>query len=339
MSELTLLPTLREALAAARANDKARTRELVKQAIVIDSMSEPVWHWLSSIADCPTESFAALEKVLALNPQNERAKTAFRPARLQAGIAAAKAKDVTTARRLLRQVVADDPDSEDGWLWLAAVCDSAAEGQAHLCRVLAINPGNKAAKKGLEYYRAKLAKASASTTTPRPNTPPSGLVAFDPLHRDDHASESASVTPPPGSTAVTHKLLVVDESRTIRKLVAMSAQSNGFDVIEACDAMEAADRILEGGTPDIALVDVGLSGVDGYELCRLIRMNPGTKSIPLIIMTSKDGLFDNVRGATAGVTAALSKPLDPAELLHTLRAHCPVPSATSAETPSPLRDV
>lgn len=337
MPETLLLPTLREALAAARANDKPRTRDLVQKAIRLDTASEPVWHWLSGIADCPTESFAALEKVLALNPHNERAKIALRPARLQAGVAAAKAKDVALARRLLRQVVADDPDCEQGWMWLAAVCDSPAEGQAHLCRVLAINPNNKAAKKGLEYYRAKLAKAPVSSLTPRPFTPPSGVVQFDPLRPSEQASES-NLMLPPITTAVTHKLLVVDESKTIRKLIVMSARSDGFEVIEACDAMEAADRILEGGTPDIALVDAGLTGVDGYELCRLIRMNPGTKSIPLIIMTSKDGLVDNVRAATAGVTASLPKPLDPSQLLHTLRAHCPVPPAPTAETPSLPRD-
>jgi twitching motility two-component system response regulator PilG len=336
MPEAKLLPTLREALTAARANDKARTRELLKKASRIDAASEPVWHWLAGIAECPTESFAALEKVLALNPQNERAQAALGPARLEAGVAAAKAKDVGTARRLLRQVVADDPDSEQGWMWLAAVCDSPAEGQAHLCRVLAINPNNKAARKGLEYYRAKLAKAppAAAPAAPRPATAPSGVVRLDTLRRDGQQASEPNLQLPPITAAVTHRLLVVDESRTIRKLVVMSARPDGFEVVEASGAMEAADRILEGGPPDVALVDAGLPGVDGYELCRLIRLNPGTKSIPLIIMTSKGGFFDTVRGAAAGVTAALAKPLDPAELLHTLRAHCPVPSAT-AVTPPP----
>ena len=244
MSDAMLLPTLREALSAARANDKPRTRELVQQAIRLDPAREPVWHWLAGIADCPTESFAALEKVLALNPVNDRAKAALGPARLQAGVAAAKAKNVSAARRLLRQVILDDPDSEQGWMWLAAVCDSPAEGQAHLCRVLAINPNNKAAKKGLEYYRAKLAKAPASSVAPRPSAAPSGTVQFDPLRGGEQASES-NLMLPPITTAVTHRLLVVDESKTIRKLIVMSARSDGFDVIEACDAMEAADRILE----------------------------------------------------------------------------------------------
>ncbi len=242
MPDAKLLPTLREALTAARANDKARARELVKKATRLDPDCEPAWQWLAGVADCPTDSFAALEKVLALNPSNERVKAALPPARLAAGVAAAKAKDVPTARRLLRQVVTDDPDCEQGWLWLAAVCDSPAEGQAHLCRVLAINPNNKAAKKGLEYYRAKLAKPPASTTTPRPSGPLSGVVPFDPL--GDHPPEP-HLPPPPPAAAVTHKLLVVDESKTIRKLVAMSARPDGFEVIEACECADGCPSCVQ----------------------------------------------------------------------------------------------
>ena len=98
-------------------------------------------------------------------------------------------------------------------------------------------------------------------------------------------------------------LLVVDESRTTRKLIAMAAAGDGIKVTEATDATDAAGRILEDGAPDLVLVDAALPGTDGYELCKLIRSNPATRQVPIVLMTAKDGARDKLRGAVAGFTA------------------------------------
>jgi twitching motility two-component system response regulator PilG len=118
----------------------------------------------------------------------------------------------------------------------------------------------------------------------------------------------------------------------------MTAKANGFLVVEACDAMDAADRILEGGAPDIVLIDIGLSNVDGYELARLVRMNPATKAVPILLMTSGEGGYDAARATTAGVTATVQKPLDPTVLIETLRSHCPALPTATTDTPLPKRD-
>ncbi|MBA4191088.1 MAG: hypothetical protein C0467_24145 [Planctomycetaceae bacterium] len=118
-------------------------------------------------------------------------------------------------------------------------------------------------------------------------------------------------------------VLVVDDSRTIRKLVSMTMTGAGFEVVEAEDGSSALDRIREIGVPHLILLDVAMPGMDGYEVCRLVRRNPDTQKVPVIMLTGKDGFFDKIRGRLAGTNAYLSKPLQPDALLQAVRKHCP----------------
>jgi CheY-like chemotaxis protein len=336
MSAPTPTELLRLALATARANDRPKARELLTEATRLDPRNEAAWQWLAVLADSPVESVPALERVVALNPHNDKAKAALRETRLAAGVAAAKAKDIPAARRLLRAAVADDPNSDQGWFWLATVCDSPTEAISYLQRSLALNPNNSAAKKGIEYYRAKLQKyggAAAPVST-------SGVIRAAESARTVGES-SGTFSPGTGSsgrmavgrgssTTAGRRLLVVDESRTTRKLIAMAAAADGIKVSEAADAADAASRILEEGPPDLILVDAALPGTDGYEFCKLIRTNPTTTQVPVVLMTARDGLRDKIRSATAGVTAALTKPIDPDELMRTVRSCLQVEPAPTA---------
>jgi CheY-like chemotaxis protein len=310
---------LRQALAAAQADDRPRARGLVQEATRLDPRNESAWHWLSALSDNPAESVAALERAVALNPNNDKARAALRETRLSAGVDAAKAKDIPTARRLLRAAVADDPSSEQGWLWMAAVSESPSEALAYLQRVLTLNPDHTAAKKGIEYYQAKLRKAPGSS----PTVTVSGAVRVIEATRDEPAANGAGLgssgrlgqPQPPART-----LLVVDDSRTTRKLIAMAAAADGIKVTEATDANDAATRILEDGAPDLVLVDAALPGVNGYEFCKLIRNNPATRQVPIVLMSAREGLRDKIKSAVAGVSAVLAKPLDPDELMRTVRS-------------------
>ncbi len=322
MSSPTSTPTdlLRQALTAARAGDRPKARALLQEATKLEPRNEAAWRWLAGLADSPVDAVAALERAVALNPNNDKAKAALRETRLSGGIAAAKAKDIPTARRLLRAAVADDPNSEQGWLWMAAVCDSPTEALTYLHRVLALNPSNSAAKKGVEYYQAKLKKAGGVA----PAVSTSGVVqAFDATRPSDGPGSGSGV----GSSLrlgsgqqPARRLLVVDESRTNRKLIAMTAAGDGMKVAEAADATEAAHRILEDGPPDLIVVDAALPGTDGYEFCKMIRANPTTKQVPVVLMAGRDGLRDKIRGAVAGVSAAVAKPIDPDELMGAVRS-------------------
>lgn len=309
MAQPSPLDLIREATAAARANDKPRVRELLVQATTLDPKNETAWQWLADVAETPLEASGALERVLALNPDNQKAKAALRPIRLKAGIEAAKAKNVPVALRLLQAAVAEDPANEFGWLWLASVCDSPSEALAHLRRVLAINPTNAAARKGVAYFENKL--RDAGTVAP-PLSPSPAAVRKSGIHR----------APPRDPIATSGRtVLVIDSSRTIRKLVGLTLGMDGFKLVEAADLSEAADRLRTDGIPDLLVVDVNTRGADVYEFCELFRQNPDAKHVPVFLLTGKDGVFDKFKARSAGIDAFLPKPLHPELILHTARAH------------------
>src|SRR4051812_19541968 len=148
---------LKEGIAAAKAGEQAHARLLLREAAAADPCGEAAWLWLAGAAESPQEALAYLERLLALHPTHEQARAAYRSARLQSGIAAARARDRAAARSLLRAAVLDEPGNEMALVWLATVAETPQESVAFLERVLEINPGNDRAREGLEHYRSQLA--------------------------------------------------------------------------------------------------------------------------------------------------------------------------------------
>ena len=320
MSQVSAVDLFRQAMAASKAGNKGKTRECLQEAVRLDPNSETSWQWLATVLDDPADATLAWERVLALNPNNDKAKASIRPMRLAAGISAAKAKDVPTARRLLRAVVADEPKNEHGWLWLASVCDSATEARAHLERVLILNPASVAARKGIAYYDGKIEKQQSAAEKSSGTTrvvPPSGsgpavAATASPL-------DAASTPGEPG------KVLVVDPSRTYRKLVGMVVAVDGYEMVEAEDAEEAIDRIRDDGVPELVVLDSRVAGMDAHAFCRLLREHPDTEYVPVVLLVPAEAPADRQRGRAAGVTATLAKPLMPDSLLALLRQHARAP--------------
>ena len=312
MSQASAVDLFRQAMTASRAGNKAKTRECLQEAVRLDPNSETSWQWLATVLDDPADATLAWERVLALNPTNEKARSGIRPVRLLAGINAAKAKDVPSARRLLRAAVADEPKSEHGWLWLASVCDSPTEARAHLERVLSLNPASVAARKGIAYYDGKIEKQQAaaeqSSASQRMARPPEPTPAEPPPDAGPESGEP-------------RRVLVVDPSRTYRKLVGMVVAVDGLAMVEAEDADEAIDRIRDDGVPDLIVLDVRIAGMDAFDFCRLLRQHPDTESLPVVLLAAADAPTDRARGRAAGVTATLDKPLQPDALLTLLRQH------------------
>lgn len=298
MAGPTAVEMLREALAAARCQDKVRTRELLRLAVAKDSTSETAWQWLAGVAETPLEAITSLEKVLALNPNNEKAIQDIRKLRLEAGIQAAKSKDLATARRLLSAAVSDDPTNDAAWVWLAGVTESPRDAIAHLQKALVINPKLTAARKGIEYYKKKLA-ASAPSMVPPP-----------------------APTPPPRPAANGGPVLVVEPSRTLRKLIGMTLATDGYTPIEAEDAREASELLEANGHPAVLVTAATLPDGDGYELIRAIRERYGRR-VSAVLLTDREGVYDRPRGQWVGVDAHLPKPLRPAALRVAVRGSRP----------------
>ncbi|UCG13057.1 MAG: response regulator [Deltaproteobacteria bacterium] len=116
------------------------------------------------------------------------------------------------------------------------------------------------------------------------------------------------------------KILVVEGSSTTRKVISITLSQNGYKVIEARDGLEALGKVNEE-RPDLILLDVLLPKMDGYQILSIIKDSSQLKHIPVIILTSKDGFFDKVKGKLAGSAEYLTKPFDPKELLEIVQSH------------------
>ncbi len=116
------------------------------------------------------------------------------------------------------------------------------------------------------------------------------------------------------------RILVVDDSPTVRKLISGKLEKSGHLVICASDGVEALEQ-LEAGLPDLVLLDITMPRMDGYEVCKQIRSNPQAKDLPVVMISGKDGFFDKVRGRMAGSTGYVTKPFGPETLMKALETY------------------
>lgn len=114
------------------------------------------------------------------------------------------------------------------------------------------------------------------------------------------------------------RVLVIDDSNTIRRSAEVFLKQAGYEVILAEDGFDALAKITDF-RPGIIFVDVMMPRLDGYQTCALIKQNPDYRSTPVIMLSSKDGVFDKARGRLAGSDRYLTKPFDKAGLLQTIR--------------------
>jgi len=110
------------------------------------------------------------------------------------------------------------------------------------------------------------------------------------------------------------KVMIIDDSSTIRKSAEMFLKSSGCEVILAEDGFEAMHKIVDN-QPDIIFIDIVMPRLDGYQACMLIKKNPIYQSIPVIMLSSKDGLFDKAKGRIAGSNDYLTKPFSSENLI------------------------
>lgn len=116
------------------------------------------------------------------------------------------------------------------------------------------------------------------------------------------------------------KVMVIDDSKTIRRTAETLLKKEGCTVITATDGFDALAKIVDH-RPDIIFVDIMMPRLDGYQTCALIKNNSEFKSTPVIMLSSKDGLFDKARGRIVGSDQYLTKPFSKDELLDAIQAH------------------
>ena len=116
------------------------------------------------------------------------------------------------------------------------------------------------------------------------------------------------------------KVMVIDDSKTIRRTAETLLKREGCDVVTATDGFEALSKIADHH-PQIIFVDIMMPRLDGYQTCALIKNNHVFRSTPVIMLSSKDGLFDKARGRVVGSEEYLTKPFTRDELLSAIRRH------------------
>jgi len=115
------------------------------------------------------------------------------------------------------------------------------------------------------------------------------------------------------------KVMVIDDSKTIRRTAETLLQKEGCEVVSANDGYEALAKITDH-KPDIIFVDIMMPRLDGYQTCALIKQNGAFKKTPVILLSSKDGLFDRARGRMVGSEKYLTKPFTRDELIDAIQS-------------------
>ncbi len=116
------------------------------------------------------------------------------------------------------------------------------------------------------------------------------------------------------------KVLVIDDSNTIRRTAETLLLKAGCNVATASDGFDSLAKIVDL-KPDVIFVDIMMPRLDGYQTCALIKNNDDFKATPVIMLSSKDGLFDKAKGRIVGADDYLTKPFGRAELLDALEKY------------------
>ena len=116
------------------------------------------------------------------------------------------------------------------------------------------------------------------------------------------------------------KVLVIDDSKTIRRTAETLLAREGCEVFTAVDGFDALAKVADH-QPDIIFVDIMMPRLDGYQVCALIKGNPKFSGTPVVMLSSKDGVFDRARGRIVGSDQYLTKPFTKDEILKAVKSY------------------
>lgn len=129
-------------------------------------------------------------------------------------------------------------------------------------------------------------------------------------------AENDAADAPRGAITV----MVVDDSKTIRNVATKLLHKEGYAVVTADDGFEALPKIVDH-RPDIIFLDVMMPRLDGYQTCSVIKNNVQFKDTPIVMLSSKDGVFDKAKGRLVGSEQFVSKPFTKEDLLEAIEQH------------------
>jgi twitching motility two-component system response regulator PilG len=126
------------------------------------------------------------------------------------------------------------------------------------------------------------------------------------------------------------KVLVIDDSNTIRRSAEIFLKQGGYEVLLAEDGFDALAKVNDH-SPHVIFCDILMPRLDGYQTCAIIKRNARFANTPVIMLSSKDGLFDKARGRMVGSQDYLTKPFTKDQLLQAVAQHAAVGTSDAAQ--------
>ena len=328
---------LAEAITAAKLGQLQLARRLLAELVERDPNNENAWLWIAALSEDKQKAMVALNRVLEINPNNQQAMNALALARLQeSGLRYGRKPAARPAEGNGHQPAAASGPAEAAGspavAWTCPVCLASsvrAERRCPRCGVLTVlaSPEEYARNKGVHedavmegLQRAQMRLAKQESFADRLVAALCLLNLNRSAEAVPHLKKAAELQP--GHAGVQRLLdalrsrrliLAVDDSLTVRKIVSITLERLGYRVVTAADGMQALARLSEE-TPDLVLLDITMPRMDGYQVCKVIKQAPLTKSIPVVMLSCKDGFFDKVKGRLAGATDYITKPFREATL-------------------------
>ena len=121
------------------------------------------------------------------------------------------------------------------------------------------------------------------------------------------------------------RVLVVDDSNTIRRSAELFLHQGGHEVLLADDGFDALAKVHDHA-PDLIFCDILMPRLDGYQTCAIIKSHPRHADVPVVMLSSKDGLFDRARGRMVGSAEYLTKPFTKDQLLRAVERFARAPA-------------
>jgi len=145
----------------------------------------------------------------------------------------------------------------------------------------------------------------------------------------DQHSNARTMSPSQSDHEDVLRIMVIDDSKTIRRSAESLLRREGWDVVTAVDGFDALAKVVEH-KPDIVFADIMMPRLDGYQTCALIKNNADYRETPVIMLSSKDSIFDKAKGRVVGSEHYVTKPFSREDLLGAIQRHVPDASRASA---------
>ena len=160
--------------------------------------------------------------------------------------------------------------------------------------------------------------SAAPANVPPPVPPPVPPAAAAP------APAAAAAVERPANGSSRRTVMIVDDSPTIRQILGLTLERAGYKVVAEPDGVSAIERLTQM-VPDLILLDIAMPKLDGYEVCKRIKLDPRTAGVPIVMLSGKGAFFDKVKGHMAGATEYLTKPFETPAVLAVVNGFCPPP--------------